>query len=294
MTRRDPAEGPASAKPAPAELDARAPTGERAELTEAEREDARRLRFHRVEKWLERARAVSALKDRDTAFLLYWIAFNAAYAKDGKPRSEAAEFQKYFRTLLRLGGRRAVHDEICGRFDKQIRKVVDNVFLFEPFWEQAKNRAKGADAEHDAEWNREFRAEGEKVRAALEDPAKGDPLTVLDTLFRRLYTLRNQLVHGGATWKGRLNRYSVKSGERILGFVMPIFLRIMQENPDQDWGTPPYWAGLWKGKPDTGNDRKAPRAGTEADRSPPHAPGPPPIPPRAPAADTPPKRTPDP
>ena len=282
------------ARPAPAELDAPAPTGERAELTAAEREDARRLRFHRVEKWTARARRVSALKDLDTAFLLYWIAFNAAYAKDEKPRSEAAEFRKYFNTLLRLGGRRAVHDEICVEFDAEIKKVVDNVFLFEPFWEKAKNRAEGADAEHDAEWNRDFRAEGEKVRAALEDPAKGDPLTVLVVLFRRLYTLRNQLVHGGATWKSRLNRYSVKSGERILGFVMPIFLRLMRENPDEDWGTPPYWASLWKGKPDTEVDRGTPRDGDDTDPAPPRAPVPERTPGRAPAPDTSPEGKPDP
>lgn len=256
-------------------------------MTDAEREDAYRLRLHRVERWLEQAAAVSAWGDRDTAFLLYWVAFNAAYAKDRKPRSEAAEFQRYFTILLRLGGRRAVHDEICGRFDKEIRKVVDNVFLFEPFWEEAKDRAKGADAEHDADWNRDFRTEGDRVRAALEDPAKGDPLIVLVTLFRRLYTLRNQLVHGGATWKSRLNRYSVRSGERILGFVMPIFLRIMRENSDHDWGAPPYWAGLWKGRPDTGEDRGTPPGGGEAKRSPPRAPGPARTPGHALAADTP-------
>lgn len=256
-------------------------------MTDAEREDAYRLRLHRVEKWLERAAAVSAWGDRDTAFLLYWIAFNAAYAKDGKPRSEAMEFRKYFKTLLRLGGRRAVHDEICGRFDVEIRKVVDNVFLFEPFWEQAKNRAEGSDAELDAEWNLDFRKESDEVRTALEDPAKSDPLTVLVILFRRLYTLRNQLVHGGATWKSRLNRYSVESGESILGFVMPIFLRIMRENPDHDWGAPPYWAGLWKGRPDTGGDQGTPPGGGEAERSAPRAPGPARTPGRAPAADTP-------
>ena len=251
------------------------------EMTDAEAADAYRLRLHRVEKWMERARAVSAPedrgprdrdtvsalpprdttrpspggsrvpRDRDTAFLLYWIAFNAAYAKEEKPRSEQDAFRKFFKTLVRLDGRRAVHDEICRRFDARIRKVVDNVFLFEPFWEKAKDRAEGADAEPDAEWNRDFRTESERVREALADPAQGDPLTVLVTLFRRLYTLRNQLVHGGATWGGRLNRYSVESGEEILGVVMPIFLRIMRENPDENWGAPPYWAGLWKGKPET-------------------------------------------
>lgn len=245
-------------------------------MTDAERKDAGRLRLHRVERWLERAAAVSAWGDRDTAFLLYWIAFNAAYAKDRRTGVEVEEFRLFFRILLRLDPDGALRDAVCHRFGDAVRRVVENVFLYEPFWEEAKDRSAGAEAEPDAEWNRKFRAECEEVRRAVAAPGEDDALEVLVVLFRRLYTLRNQLVHGGATWRGRLNRYSVENGERLLALTVPICLRIMRENPDEDWGAPPYWAGLWKGKPDTGETGGnhgtppiKPDAGPEADPVPP-------------------------
>ncbi len=259
-------------------------------MTDAERKDAYRLRLHRVEKWLERAEAVSAWGDRDTAFLLYWIAFNSAYAKDRRSGLEVEEFRLFFRTLLRFDPNGALRETVCRRFGDAVRKVVENVFLYERFWEEAKSRAKGAEAESDAEWNRKFRAECEEMRRAVAAPGEGDALEVLVVLFRRLYTLRNQLVHGGATWGGRLNRYSVENGERLLASTVPIFLRLMRENPDEDWGAPPYWAGLWKGKPDTEVDRGTPQDGGDADPPPPRTPRPRRTPGPAPTPDTPPER----
>ena len=59
-------------------------------------------------------------------------------------------------------------------------------------------------------------------------------------LFDRLYVLRNQLVHGGATWNSSVNRDQVKDGARILAFIVPIFVDLMMDNPDRDWGAPYY------------------------------------------------------
>ena len=59
-------------------------------------------------------------------------------------------------------------------------------------------------------------------------------------LFDRLYVLRNQLVHGGATWNSSINRAQVKDGAAVLGWLLPVFIDIMLENPDQDWGKPFY------------------------------------------------------
>ena len=63
---------------------------------------------------------------------------------------------------------------------------------------------------------------------------------VLLVLFDRLYVLRNQLVHGGATWNSSINRAQVKDGAAVLGWLLPVFIDIMLENPDRDWGKPFY------------------------------------------------------
>jgi hypothetical protein len=59
---------------------------------------------------------------------------------------------------------------------------------------------------------------------------------LLEILLDRLYILRNQLMHGGATYKSKLNRRSVKDGCRILEMLIPIIIEIIMENPEEDWG----------------------------------------------------------
>ena len=69
---------------------------------------------------------------------------------------------------------------------------------------------------------------------------KEDTVAVLMTLFNRLYVLRNQLMHGGATWGGKVNRRQVGDGAAIMGALVPHFVDLMMDHPDEDWGEPPY------------------------------------------------------
>ena len=59
---------------------------------------------------------------------------------------------------------------------------------------------------------------------------------VLGIVFDRLYVLRNQLVHGGATWNSRANRSQVKDGANIMSAVVPVFVELMLDQPDVDFG----------------------------------------------------------
>ena len=70
--------------------------------------------------------------------------------------------------------------------------------------------------------------------------ANKDTKVVLSMLFDRLYVLRNQLMHGGSTWNSSINRDQVRDGARILGFLVPIFVELMMDNPDVAWGHPYY------------------------------------------------------
>jgi hypothetical protein len=48
------------------------------------------------------------------------------------------------------------------------------------------------------------------------------------------------LVHGGATWNSGVNRAQVRDGAAILGFLLPVFVDLMMDNPTVDWGRPFY------------------------------------------------------
>ena len=67
-----------------------------------------------------------------------------------------------------------------------------------------------------------------------------DTATILSILFDRLYVLRNQLVHGGATWNSSVNRQQVHDGAAVLGSFLPVFIDIMMDQADADWGAPYY------------------------------------------------------
>jgi hypothetical protein len=70
--------------------------------------------------------------------------------------------------------------------------------------------------------------------------AERDTSRILSVVFDRLYVLRNQLVHGGATWNSGVNRNQVRDGATVMGFLLPVFIDIMMDNPGRDWGKPFY------------------------------------------------------
>lgn len=47
---------------------------------------------------------------------------------------------------------------------------------------------------------------------------------MLSIVFQRLYTLRNQLIHGGANWNSAVNRDQLRDANGILGDVVPIII----------------------------------------------------------------------
>ena len=56
----------------------------------------------------------------------------------------------------------------------------------------------------------------------------------------RMYTLRNQLVHGGATWNSAVNREQLKDCTAFLGKLVPFIIELMLDNPQTVWGDALY------------------------------------------------------
>ena len=79
----------------------------------------------------------------------------------------------------------------------------------------------------------------EKARSAIEDN-KNVSRRVLPILFSRLYLLRNQIFHGFSTFDSGNNRDSVIKGSCILQNFVPLFIDIMMENANEDWGKIAY------------------------------------------------------
>lgn len=190
------------------------------------------LRTHRAISWVSRAEQES--DDYDAAFIFYWIAFNAAYAQEIQGTQEIAEssrLREYFSQLIRLDTESRIFDAVWNMFSDSIRILLENRYVFQPFW-QHHNGLLGYD-----DWESRFQASRSSVARAL---GRADTETVLSNLFDRLYVLRNQIIHRGATWNSSVNRDQVRDGARIMSFLVPVFIDVMLDNPTQQWGPPHY------------------------------------------------------
>lgn len=194
------------------------------------------LRVHRALSWLHRAEQEMArdAPDLDAAYVFYWVSFNAAYADDrgdaGLP-SERSKLQDYFALLMKLDRAQQIYHAIWNQYSQSIRSLLSNKYVYEPFW-KFHNQVPGYD-----NWEERFERSKELVTNALREQ---NTRLILSILFDRLYVLRNQLVHGGATWNSSANRHQVQDGARILALLVPLFVSLMMDNPDESWGAPFY------------------------------------------------------
>jgi Apea-like HEPN len=189
------------------------------------------LRIHRALSWLGRAEAEAT--DPDVRFILLWIGFNSAYAAElpDALASERGAFNAYFELLVGLDREHRIYSSVWKRFSQEIRLLLDNPYIFGPFW----NHQNGLEGY--ADWDSRLASSRKVIARAM---AERETLKILSILFDRLYVLRNQLVHGGATWNSGVNRNQVRDGAKVLGWLLPVMIDIMMDNPDRDWGKPFY------------------------------------------------------
>ncbi|HMM54217.1 MAG TPA: HEPN domain-containing protein [Candidatus Desulfobacillus sp.] len=190
-----------------------------------------RLRIHRALSWLKRAEQA---EDADGRFIFLWIAFNAAYAEeadDSERASDKAAFMDFLKKLCDLDRDKLIDGLIWKEFSASIRTLLDNPYVFNLFWEYRHGRLA------EAEWKKRFDGAKRSARMAL---ASGNTPLLLSVVFNRLYTLRNQLIHGGATWNGKVNREQLRDSTRLLEKLVPVVISLMMDNPQADWGDAVY------------------------------------------------------
>lgn len=199
------------------------------------------LRMRRCLSWL--ACAEDAGDNADIVFIALWVAFNATYEKNDLVWvREHEDFRAYFSHLIRLDRSKKITAAIAPYLQQWQKLFIDNKFVQRAFWKYQHGEEGGDN------WQTRLEAETKKFRAACAEitASKKSLALVLSLLFDRLYVLRNQLMHGGATWQGDVNRPQVNDGVHILSSLIPIFLDLMMddrlENGESatDWGKPRY------------------------------------------------------
>ena len=189
------------------------------------------LRLRRAKSWLERAEMES--DDPDAAFVFYWIAFDAAYGRDRQRRlgTRAHDlFDDFFETIISIDLDEKIGNAIWDKFSSSVRMLLSNQYVYKGFWDHV--FGKGCD-----DWERTFDSDRQKGLTYL---AVGYTRGALNIIFDRLYVVRNQIMHGGATWRKGRNRDQVRDGAAILAMLVPIFIELMERNPQVDWGLVDY------------------------------------------------------
>lgn len=189
------------------------------------------LRIHRALSWLNRAEQAD---DMDGKFVFLWIAFNAAYAQeldDNDRTSDKAAFTAFLQKLCDLDKDKHIEDLIWKEFSGSIRTLLDNPYVFHLFWDFQRGRIGEAD------WKERFASAKKSAQSAL---ASGNTTVLLSVVFNRLYTLRNQLIHGGATWGGKVNRDQLRDCTRLMDKLVPVIIALMMDNPNALWGEAVY------------------------------------------------------
>jgi hypothetical protein len=190
------------------------------------------LRVHRSLSWLNRAEQEPS--DHDARFIFQWVAFNAAYANDIIDRqnfSERKVFQNFLGRLIDSDADKLLYELVWDQFSGAIRLLIDNQYVFQPFWDYQNGQTT------EEQWQQAFQ---NSKAAALRAMGSMDTQKVMGIMFDRLYTLRNQLLHGGATWNSNVNRSQISQGAEIMGQVVPIVIHLMMNDYQRVWGEACY------------------------------------------------------
>lgn len=189
------------------------------------------LRVHRALSWLNRAEQA---EDQDGRFIFLWIAFNAAYATEideDRRLSEQETFRAFLQKLCSLDKAKRIDQLVWQEFSGSIRVLMDNRYVFQSFWDFQCGKI------DEATWKERFSNGKKAAQLAL---ASGDTAVLLGVVFNRIYTLRNQIIHGGATWNGSVNRDQIRDCVNLLGKLVPLIIELMMDNPNTLWGDACY------------------------------------------------------
>ena len=174
-------------------------------------------RMRRAKSWHERSEEATSDGER---FIFLWIAFNAAYgsdASDSVSLTQRRQFTEFLARVLERDAGNEIEGIIWDTFSGPIRILLENRYVFAPFWKWVQGEAEGDD------WQERFGRETESVRRKL---SRRDVHGVLRIVFDRLYTLRNQIFHGGATFSEGWGQTQVHDGSRIMTSLVPAVLAI--------------------------------------------------------------------
>ena len=184
------------------------------------------IRLHRAISWL---RAAEEQEDnQDFQIISYWISLNSCYAISGDVdrSAESGKLTEFFEKVIEADSSDSIYELFWTKFSGMIRVLLNNQFIYKRYWLYQRGQV--------TSWKEEFDRDNLKAVRLLQNPDRSVELVQL--VMRRLYQMRNQLIHGGATYKSSVNRDQVRDSANLLGRLIPLIIEVMLDNPQEAWG----------------------------------------------------------
>lgn len=185
------------------------------------------IRLHRSLSWLQAAEEQE--KQQDLRFITLWISCNSLYSMDStafEALPERERFAAFTDKLIRLDENDRLYHLLWNKFSGPVRLLVENKYVYAPFWDFQRGTKPN--------WQKGFE---QSIADATKALANRNVNYLLRIVLDRLYVLRNQLIHGGATYKSTVNRAQVRDGSNLLISLLPVMIDIMLSHPQEDWGS---------------------------------------------------------
>ncbi|EDM28283.1 hypothetical protein LNTAR_10221 [Lentisphaera araneosa HTCC2155] len=190
-------------------------------------EENLRIRLHRCFSWAARIEPHQGNDSLDEAFLSAWLAFNSLFARiDANTNQflpEKESMTEFLQQVLRIDRQNKIK-QFLGESKWQMEQLLQCKFLQQSFWRDLGEDQSSSTFKDSFSF---FRRKGEDV--------------VLKQVLLRIYLMRNQLVHGGATYGSKMNRHTLM----LCLFVLQPFLNciidiLVHEGSDVNLGSLPY------------------------------------------------------
>lgn len=184
------------------------------------------IRFHRACSWVSRVETMAEEDDADLALVSLWIAFNSLYGQWDRERREPAPDRGCWRAFVDRILVLDTNKHTIGTLQEHKRLVMsllEDDCLSTTYWRDPSKRRDG---------------HARRMKSTAQSWYLAEQWTmVLDELLDRIYLMRCQLVHGAATYGGKLNRTSLRHCVCMLQHLMSTFLLVWIEfGADQNWG----------------------------------------------------------
>lgn len=174
---------------------------------------------------------------RDEEFIYLWISFNAAFGDELRhPDTEGDSL----RNILDRDTTEEIEMRLIGRkLVGRISQLLRNHFVYDPF----RRSLKEDDGKVDKIWQERFERSQRRVADSFRRLSEGesgpdDRATLIHNVpvevFLRLYTLRNQIFHGGATPGTGRGRKQIKDGSFMMANLVPVILTVMEADMEEN------------------------------------------------------------